>query len=133
MNGKKYHVTFPSEERRRVLVYVSGPMFGAMATNVSKACIVAGQLLDLGYAVELPHTSVVFEMISPHTAEEWLNHDFEKMRHCDAMLRLPGNSEGADLEEQWAKVIKLPVYHSIETLQAGFPRGIAVGLASPRR
>ncbi|MDF1477550.1 DUF4406 domain-containing protein [Leifsonia sp. H3M29-4] len=41
------------------------------------------------------------------------------LQHCDAVLRLPGESKGADQDVAIALERGLPVYHSIEELVAG--------------
>ena len=41
------------------------------------------------------------------------------LQHCDAVLRLPGESKGADQDVAIARERGLPVYHSIEELVAG--------------
>jgi hypothetical protein len=33
---------------------------------------------------------------------------------CDCLLRLPGESKGADNEVFWAKKLGMPVYYSIQ-------------------
>jgi hypothetical protein len=35
------------------------------------------------------------------------------LQHCDAVLRLPGESAGADLDVATAKRLGLPVYHDV--------------------
>lgn len=41
------------------------------------------------------------------------------LQHCDAVLRLPGESKGADQDVAIARERGLPVYYSIEELVAG--------------
>lgn len=113
---------------RRTRVYVSGPLTtGMMTANVRRAADVATALLDKGYAVYLPHTNVVWEMIAPPAVTEqeaydrWLNHDFEWVGACDAILRLPGPSAGADKEVALAKVLGVRIYLSTEMLYACEP------------
>ncbi len=38
--------------------------------------------------------------------------------HMDALLRLPGESQGADIEEETARALGLPVFYSIAELEA---------------
>lgn len=49
------------------------------------------------------------------THAEWLAVDFEYIRRCDALLRLPGESVGAEMEIAEANRIGIPVFHSLET------------------
>jgi hypothetical protein len=38
------------------------------------------------------------------------------LQHCDAVLRLPGNSTGADQDVAIARELGLPVYYSVEDI-----------------
>ena len=40
------------------------------------------------------------------------------LQHCDAVLRLPGESSGADTDVRIARERGLPVYHSIDEVPA---------------
>jgi hypothetical protein len=42
-----------------------------------------------------------------------MKQDFEWLKCCDAVLRLPGESTGADREVALAKELGIPVYYSI--------------------
>jgi hypothetical protein len=44
--------------------------------------------------------------------------DFEKIKRSDALLRLPGESSGADSEVQLALSLSLPVFYSFKDLFA---------------
>lgn len=104
---------------RRTLVYVSGPLTTGMLTaNVRRACEAGAALLRHGYAAIVPHTNVLWECIEPLTYDDWLRHDLELIRHVDVVLRLPGDSHGADVETEWAAVLGKPVYSSLEALLA---------------
>lgn len=99
-------------------VYVAGPLTTGLTThNVREATLAAAKLMDLGMVPFLPHTNVLAEMIAPRSEREWLeDFDFPWLRKCDAMLRLPGMSRGADEEEQVAKMHGIPVFHTLEEL-----------------
>lgn len=108
------------DNTRRTRVYVSGPLTTGMLTaNVRRAADAANELLDAGYAVYLPHTNVLWEMIAPPIDdfekgyEKWLGHDFEWVGACDVTLRLPGPSHGADREVELAKRLGQSVYLSV--------------------
>ena len=59
------------------------------------------------------------------THAEWLAVDFEFIRRCDAVLRLPGESTGADLETAHANELGIPVFHDIADAIAWASKGIA--------
>lgn len=48
------------------------------------------------------------------THEDWLEMDKEIIRRCDAVLRLPGESVGADDEVVCAERNGIPVFHDVE-------------------
>jgi len=52
------------------------------------------------------------------THADWLKVDFEFIRRCDAVLRLPGESVGAEAEIAEAKRLGIPVFYSGEELIA---------------
>jgi hypothetical protein len=45
--------------------------------------------------------------------QDWLDMDFEIIRRCDAVLRLPGESSGADAEVAHAESLGIPVFYDI--------------------
>ncbi len=46
----------------------------------------------------------------------WLAADKEIVSRCDAVLRLPGESTGADIETAHADAMGIPVFHDIDEL-----------------
>lgn len=100
------------------LVYLSGPITGSgdRMQNARKAIDAADELMRLGYAVICPNLNDFWQLVYQHEYEEWLAMDFEYVRRCDAVLRLPGDSSGADREVAFAKGAGIPVYYSVEEL-----------------
>lgn len=95
----------------RAKVYVAGPYTrGDVATNVRKAIEAASSLVDRGFAPFVPHLTHFWHILSPRPYEFWLDLDFEYLRCCDAVLRLPGESSGADREVELAKSLGIPVF-----------------------
>jgi len=67
----------------------------------------------------VPHLCVVWQMMSPHHEYEyWLPMDLAWIDRCDAVLRLPGESKGADAEEEYARATGKPVFRSVGELAA---------------
>ena len=108
------------------LIYVAGPISkGDIVENVMNAHEAGLALLRAGYAVIVPHGSVFWgnQMRDEAFAAEafpggtthaaWMGCDLEIVRRCDCLLRLPGESAGADLEEATARRHGLPVYLSV--------------------
>lgn len=52
--------------------------------------------------------------------QDWLDMDFAWVEVCHAVLRLPGESKGADMETEFATSRGIPVFHSIDDLMAHY-------------
>jgi hypothetical protein len=104
-------------------VYVAGPYSGGdTVANINRAIFNGDWLLSLGYVPFIPHLTGFWHLIHPHKYEDWLAYDMAWLRMCDAILRLPGESPGADREEQEAMRIGIPVFLSVPELIAGLPK-----------
>jgi len=55
-------------------------------------------------------------MVHPNTYDKWMEWDFAWIDVCDCLLRLPGESRGADLEVEHAKLRGIPVFYSIDDI-----------------
>lgn len=99
----------------RTRVYVAGPYTkGDVVLNVREAVRVSDELLKLGYAPYVPHLSHFWHMLFPHEYQVWLDLDNEWVTCCDVLLRIPGESSGADKEVALAESLGLPVFFSVE-------------------
>lgn len=113
-------------------IYIAGPISkGSLAHNINQATDAFIELAKLGYAPFCPHWSVYarkciaygvgvtcFGSAMPNelTHEQWLALDLEWVSVSDAVLRLPGESVGADMEVAHAKEKGIPVYCSVTDL-----------------
>lgn len=105
------------------LIYVAGPYTKPdPCVNVNEHIKAADRLGDLGYAPLVPVLSHFWHTMSPHPYEFWIGIDLEFVRRCDAVLRLPGESAGADKEEALARRLNIPVFYSVEELDAEMTR-----------
>jgi hypothetical protein len=61
--------------------------------------------------------------ICPHNTcpSDWYGVDLPWVAAADALLRLPGDSVGADLEEVEARHRRIPVFYDVESLLANLP------------
>lgn len=85
-------------------VYVAGPMSqGDLMLHVREAALAGKAILDAGGIPFLPQVCAFWHMVTPADYETWLAYDMEWLRACDVLLRLPGESEGADREVAQAK------------------------------
>lgn len=99
-------------------IYIAGPYTkGDVLMNVRNAIKTGSKLLDMGYAPYVPHLNHFWEFLDPRHYHQWLELDNEWLKVSDALLRLPGESEGSDKEVQLANDLGIPVYYSIEDLE----------------
>jgi hypothetical protein len=106
-------------------VYVAGPFTqGVVEVNVRKAVNAGDRLLSAGLVPYVPHLNWLWGFAHERTYEEWLALDMAWLGKCDAVLRLPGHSPGADREEAFAREHGIPVfYHESRLLEWAFHGG----------
>lgn len=98
-------------------VYIAGPYSaGDPVVNTRRAMDVWDRLHDLGFIPICPHWSLFQHLLTPRKWDDWLQYDMEIISRCDAILRLPGESRGADLEEAFAAERGIPVVYTIDEL-----------------
>ena len=99
-----------------IRVYIAGPYTGGdPAVNTAVAMKAWHELADVGFVPFCPHLSHFLHIHQARPYAEWLKHDLCWMHVCHAMLRLPGESHGADAEEA---EFGGPVFHSVNDLCA---------------
>lgn len=104
-------------------IYVAGPYTkGDVAVNVRNAYEAANRLANMGFAPFVPHATHFWHMLFPRPYQFWLDLDNEFLPCCAALLRLPGESSGADKEVELAKKLKIPVFKNIEDLANHFQK-----------
>jgi hypothetical protein len=93
-------------------VYIAGPYRRPnCAINASRAICVGHELRSmLGVVVIVPHLSILEDMICPEDDQYWLDVTMDMMRGCDAVFRMPGESEGSDAEVAEATRLGIPVF-----------------------
>lgn len=110
---------------RKTRVYLCSPYsLGDIAQNVKTAVDAADELLVQGYIPFVPHLTHFWQYLHPHNYDEWLEYDRNWLLVCDALLRLEGNSSGADREVNDAVENGIKVFEAIEDLCAVMPRQI---------
>lgn len=99
---------------KQLRIYVAGPMAkGVFAENMRAAYDTAHQIMNRGHWPFVPHLFWHLELWAARSAEEWLGLDKVWLAACDAIIRLPGASVGADLEMQWAGEHGLIAFYSV--------------------
>ena len=99
------------------MVYLAGPYTRPdPVENVHNICLVADEVLTLGAIPFIPHLTMAYHLVSPKPLEFWYEYDIHTMKRCDVVLRVPGESTGADREVAEAEATGLPVVRSLEAL-----------------
>lgn len=101
----------------KIRVYIAGPLTtsGRLTKHIHDAVKVADELWVFGFVPFVPHlVSSSWDVISPKSYEDWMEYDMAWLAQCDCLLRLPGESLGADREVEFARERGIPVFHSIE-------------------
>lgn len=84
----------------RPMLYVAGPYTNPDPVhNTHSAVRVATAIYEhTEWVPFVPHLSLLWHMVEPRPVEFWYELDLHQMAHCDAIVRLPGASSGADRE-----------------------------------
>lgn len=98
-------------------LYIAGPYTqGLTSLNVNRAMHAAEAAQLKGYAVFLPHLYHYWNDLYPHGWDFWMEMSKAWLLRSNALLRIPGESRGADLEVKLAYKRKIPVYFSLDDL-----------------
>lgn len=100
------------------LVYVAGPYTRPdPVANTHETIKVATRLYETGLVVPLvPHLTLLWHLLEPRPLDFWYAYDLHLLARCDAVLRLPGDSTGADEEVCAAGGLGIPVFEDQEAL-----------------
>ena len=98
-------------------IYIAAPYTkGDVVLNIRRVIQAADALVAMGHTPLIPHLTHFWHLISPKSHEFWLSYDLELLDFCDALLRLDGESAGADKEVEYAEQHCIMVFHSVEEL-----------------
>lgn len=102
---------------RRPWVYVAGPYTKPdPVENTRNALLVGERLYAAGLMPIVPHMSLLAQIVTPHPVDYWYEFDLHLLARCDMLLRLPGESVGADREVDFAVERGLIVFRSEKAL-----------------
>lgn len=92
-------------DHSRPLLYVAGPYTNPdPVENTHAACKAAMVIYDeTNWCPVVPHLSLLWHAVVPRAYQHWLDYDLHLLRKCDAVVRLPGGSTGADQEIVFAR------------------------------
>jgi len=100
-----------------IKVYIASPYtIGDPAVNVRFQIEIGNNLINMGYAPFIPLLSHFQHLIFPRHYEDWLKLDMEWISICDCLLRLGGESKGADREVTRAHELGKQVFYSVEEM-----------------
>jgi len=102
-------------ERRRLRVYVAGPISSDPMHGVHRATAISRKMFLDGMAPFVPHWDALWFLGEGHW-ESYLEFDLEFVSVCDAVFRLFGDSKGADKEVKVAEELGIPIFY-----ESGFP------------
>ena len=100
-----------------IKIYIASPYtLGSQTENVRTQLDAFKFLITEGFTPFAPLLSHFIELVHPMSWEKWLEWDFEWLGSCDYLLRLDGESKGADLEVAKAREMGIPVFYSFQEL-----------------
>ena len=96
-------------------VYCAGPYTSNPNKNTRIAIQVGAKLLAMGHHPFVPHAkSHLWDIVDDSmTWEKWMEYDLVWLAQCEALIRIPGESKGADLEVREARRLGIPVYYGL--------------------
>jgi len=96
-------------------VYIAAPYTqGAWEYNIRDVVNAAERVYQAGHYPFIPHTmTTLWALIEPKSKNEWLEFDLYWLGQCDCLIRLSGDSEGADTEVGFAESNDITVYDSV--------------------
>jgi len=104
-----------------VVVYIASPYtIGDVAVNVRRQMEMSDRLMSLGYCPVAPLLTHFQHLCFPRPYEDWMRVDLEMISRCDVLLRMEGESSGADREAAHALSIGIPVVCSVDELANQF-------------
>ncbi|MBT9176609.1 MAG: hypothetical protein DDT20_00929 [Firmicutes bacterium] len=99
----------------KLKVYIAGPYTkGDVVANVRAAIMAGDKVFRAGYTPFIPHMNMIWHFLHPADAQQWYDWDLEWLPLCQALIRIPGDSLGADKEVIRAGELRIPVYYSVE-------------------
>lgn len=106
----------------RKKIYIASPYtIGDPEENVRRQIDAANELINAGYAPFAPLLSHYQHIIHPQPHDVWMDIDLIWLAECDAVLRLLGESKGADIEVQFAIEHGIPVHYTVQQIKHWIP------------
>lgn len=101
-----------------IKVYIASPYsIGDKLENVERSFRIGNELLNKGFAPYCPLYSHYLHEMESRDYRQWITIDEEWILQCDYLLRLPGESTGADYEVEFAKQHGIHVVYNINDIK----------------
>jgi hypothetical protein len=97
-----------------MIIYISGKYSGDIDNNIALARKVAIEVWERGHVALCPHLNTAnFEKDCKLQYDDYIKGDLLLIEGCQAILMLPGweESQGAQIELEYAEKLGLPVYY----------------------
>ena len=95
-------------------VYVAGPYtLGDRSENLRSIMAATVKILDAGHEPFCPLLSFFLDLTHPRPWEDWMRLDLAWLKCAEAVVRIPGESKGADIEVSEISGT-IPVFYSVE-------------------
>jgi hypothetical protein len=115
---------FIQSNTEQIRVYIASPFTkGNKMHNVNRQIDAGDALMDLGFACYIPLLNYWQQLRKPRCENDWLNHDLQWMRLCNATYRIKPiirgkelPSFGADVEEKDCNRVGIPVFYTLKDL-----------------
>ena len=91
-------------------IYIAGPLTADPGRGIREALKAANVLLQAGHAPYVPHLTWLWDLVYANSYEAWMRLDLAWLAQAEAVLRLDGDSPGADREVQRALELDIPVF-----------------------
>lgn len=99
-------------------VYIASPYSGgSQEDNVQRQIMAFYEIQKKGMAPFAPLLWHFVHEVYPIEYDKWLDLGMEWLRTCDCLLRLSGQSNGADKEVEEAQKLGIPIFYSLEELE----------------
>ena len=98
-------------------VYIAGAYSqGDPVRNIRLVLAIAEDLIEEGFFVVVPHLFHLWHFVYPHSYDFWLDYGKKLLSLCDCVLRISGESKGADGEVEYAREIGKAVFYNLDEL-----------------
>jgi hypothetical protein len=96
-------------------VYIAGPYSkGNVEENVNRTIDAAEELAKAGHTPFVPHLYHYWHQRYQHEYLFWTDLGIKWLSNCQALVRLPGESPGADAEIKRANALCIPIFYGVD-------------------